>query len=241
MPIESERLREIPTGPGCYIYFDAQGTEIYVGKAKNLRKRVSSYFQAKRGHPNRTLRLVREAVEVKTIDTDSEVEALLLENHLIKDLQPRYNVNLKDDKEYPLLAITREEFPRVFITRNRDLKGVDFYGPFGSATQLRRAYHFLMRAFRFRNCELDINEGDTKRKHFKPCLNYHIKRVSAPCTTKIDATSYAVDIKALRAFLSGRGKREVRKTLKSAWFPLPANCVLKMPLAIATVCSPSTV
>jgi excinuclease ABC subunit C len=214
MPIESERLREIPTGPGCYIYFDAQGTEIYVGKAKNLRKRVSSYFQAKRGHPNRTLRLVREAMEVKTIDTDSEVEALLLENHLIKDLQPRYNVNLKDDKEYPLLAITREEFPRVFITRNRDLKGVDFYGPFGSATQLRRAYHFLMRAFRFRNCELDINEGDTKRKHFKPCLNYHIKRCSAPCTTKIDATSYAVDIKALRAFLSGRGKREVVKDLK---------------------------
>ena len=124
------------------------------------------------------------------------------------------NVNLKDDKEYPLLAISREEFPRVFITRNRDLKGVDFYGPFGSATQLRRAYHFLMRAFRFRNCELDIQEGDSKRKHFKPCLNYHIKRCSAPCTTKINASSYAVDIKALRAFLSGRGKREVVKELK---------------------------
>ena len=84
---------------------------------------------------------------MQTIDTDSEVEALLLENRLIKDLQPRFNVNLKDDKEYPLLVITRDEFPKVFITRNRQLKGVDYYGPFGSATQLRRAYHFLMRTF----------------------------------------------------------------------------------------------
>ena len=214
MTIATERLREIPTGPGCYIYFDAQGKEIYVGKAKNLRKRVSSYFQANRGHPNRTLRLVHEAVEVQTIDTDSEVEALLLENRLIKDLQPRFNVNLKDDKEYPLLVITRDEFPKVFITRNRQLKGVDYYGPFGSATQLRRAYHFLMRAFRFRNCDLDIQSADTKRKYFKPCLNYHIKRCSAPCTTKIDAASYGLDIKALRAFLSGRGKGEVVKDLK---------------------------
>ena len=184
MTISSERIKEIPTGPGCYIYFDGNGVEIYVGKAKNLRKRVSSYFQSSRGHPNRTLRLVHEAVEVKTIDTDSEVEALLLENRLIKDLQPRFNVNLKDDKDYPLLAISREEFPRVFITRNRDLKTWIFMVLSGSATQLRRAYHFLMRAFRFRNCELDIKEDDSKRPPLSPVLITISNAVQRPAPRK---------------------------------------------------------
>ncbi|TVR41162.1 MAG: excinuclease ABC subunit UvrC [Planctomycetota bacterium] len=213
MAIGEAHLRQLPRGPGCYIFFNGDGEEIYVGKAKNLHKRVSSYFQRNRGHPNRTLRLVQQAERVEVIETDSEVEALLLENQLIKELQPRFNVNLKDDKEYPLLAITRDPFPKVFITRDRQLPGVDYYGPFGSATQLRRAYHFLMRVFRFRNCDLDIQPADPKRRHFKPCLNYHIKRCSAPCTLAIDAETYQADIKALRAFLSGRGKGEVVREL----------------------------
>jgi excinuclease ABC subunit C len=208
-------ISDLPTGPGCYLFKDAAGHEIYVGKAKNLRRRVASYFQERDGHPARTLRLVQEAVDVAVIPTDSEVEALLLENVLIKDLQPRFNVKLKDDKSYPLLAITREEFPRVYCTRERQESGVDYLGPFGSAKELYRAYHFLMRVFRFRVCDLDLHEGDPKRRGFAPCLNYHIKRCSAPCTTRVTRAEYAEDIRALRAFLSGRAKGEVLSSLRA--------------------------
>ncbi len=208
-------VAQLSTGPGCYIYKDAAGNEIYVGKAKNLRKRVASYFQSREGHPAKTLRLVKEVADIQTIETDSEVEALLLENVLIKDLQPRYNIKLKDDKSYPLLAITREPFPRVYCTRERQAEGVDYIGPFGTAKELYRAYHFLMRVFRFRVCELDIQEDDPKRHHFSPCLNYHIKRCSAPCTMKVSRADYGQDIAALRAFLRGRAKGEVLTSLRS--------------------------
>jgi excinuclease ABC subunit C len=209
------RIARIPTGPGCYVYKDAAGVEIYVGKAKNLRRRVASYFQNRDGHPAKTLRLVQETVTFDILETDSEVEALLLENALIKDLQPRFNIKLKDDKTYPLLAITRETFPRVYCTRDRTATDVDYIGPFGTAKELYRAYHFLMRVFRFRVCDLDIQESDPKREHFSPCLNYHIKRCSAPCTTKITRTDYAADIMALRAFLRGRAKKEVMDDLRA--------------------------
>ncbi|MFW5829841.1 MAG: GIY-YIG nuclease family protein, partial [Planctomycetota bacterium] len=209
-----DQLRDLPDGSGCYVFRNAAGEEIYVGKAKHLKRRVHSYFQRNRGHLPRLQQLVREVAGVQVLETDSEVEALLLENQLIKELQPRFNVRLKDDKDYPLLAITREDFPRVFITRVRDLPKVDYVGPFGSMTELKRAYHFLMRVFRFRNCDLDIVEGDPKRQRFRPCLNYHIKRCSAPCTTRIDRASYREDIRALRAFLSGRGKRRVVRRLR---------------------------
>jgi excinuclease ABC subunit C len=208
-------VASMSTGPGCYVYKDAAGNEIYVGKAKNLRKRVASYFQSREGHPAKTMRLVQEVVDIQTLETDSEVEALLLENVLIKDLQPRFNIKLKDDKSYPLLAITREPFPRVYCTRERQADNVDYIGPFGTAKELYRAYHFLMRVFRFRVCELDIQEQDPKRNHFAPCLNYHIKRCSAPCTTKVSLADYTQDIAALRAFLRGRAKGEVLGSLRT--------------------------
>jgi excinuclease ABC subunit C len=214
-PALAASIAALPDAPGCYIYKDAAGVEIYVGKAKNLRRRVASYFQSREGHPARTLRLVAEVAELAFIATDSEVEALLLENALIKDLQPRYNVRLKDDKTYPILVVTREEFPRVFVTRERGLQEVDIYGPFASAKELYRAYHFLMRVFRFRVCDLELHQGDAKRRSFSPCLNYHIKRCSAPCTTRIDAAAYGEDIRALRAFLGGRNKGAVLATLRT--------------------------
>jgi excinuclease ABC subunit C len=211
----AEKIAALSTGAGCYIYKDAAGNEIYVGKAKNLRRRVASYFQDRDGHPAKTMRLVQEVADLQVIETDSEVEALLLENVLIKELKPRFNIKLKDDKTYPLLAITREEFPRVYCTRERTTQEVDYLGPFGSAKELYRAYHFLMRVFRFRVCDLDIHEGDAKRRSFSPCLNYHIKRCSAPCTTKVTRSEYAEDIRALRAFLGGRAKGEVLTSLRS--------------------------
>jgi excinuclease ABC subunit C len=208
------KIAALTDAPGCYIYKDAAGLEIYVGKAKSLRKRVASYFQSREGHPARTLRLVQEVADVQVIETDSEVEALLLENVLIKDLQPRFNLKLKDDKTYPLLVITREEFPRVFCTRERGLADADYFGPFGSAKDLYRAYHFLMRVFRFRVCDLELSDGDPKRRAFRPCLNFHIKRCSAPCTTRIGASEYGEDIRALRAFLTGRNKGSVLTSLR---------------------------
>jgi excinuclease ABC subunit C len=211
----AEKIAALSTGAGCYIYKDAAGNEIYVGKAKNLRRRVASYFQDRDGHPAKTMRLVQEVADLQVIETDSEVEALLLENVLIKELKPRFNIKLKDDKTYPLLAITREEFPRVYCTRDRSATEVDYLGPFGSAKELYRAYHFLMRVFRFRVCDLDIHEGDTKRRSFSPCLNFHIKRCSAPCTTKVTRGEYAEDIRALRAFLGGRAKGEVLTSLRA--------------------------
>ncbi|GDY13621.1 UvrABC system protein C [Planctomycetota bacterium] len=217
-PDLAERLAQVPEDPGCYLYKDGEGRVLYVGKAKNLRRRVLSYFQAGsirelRLTP-RLRRLVRELAVIETIATGSEVEALLLENRLIKEHQPRDNVRLKDGKDFPLLAITREEFPRVFVTRDRSLADTEFVGPFTSATELYRAYHFLQRTFRFRVCDLDLHEDDPGRRHFRPCLNLHIKRCSAPCTPRIGFAEYAGDIAALRAFLSGRGTGPVVEDLR---------------------------
>ncbi len=204
-----EKVSSLPTTPGCYLYKDASGRIIYIGKAKNLRRRVASYFQRDDRHPAKTLRLVQEVVDLEAVSTDSEVEALLLENTLIKEFQPRFNLRLKDDKNFPLLAVTREEFPRVFITRDHGIEKADLYGPFGSSTDLRRAYHFLQRVFRFRVCDLEIHEGDAWRRNFGACLNLHIKRCSAPCTLRIGREEYGQDLAGLRAFLAGRGKGPV--------------------------------
>lgn len=208
-----DAIAALPDAPGVYLFKDAEDRVIYVGKAKRLRRRVAQYVQGRGGHSAFTSRIAREATTVEGIETGSEVEALLVENRLVKDLQPRLNIRLKDDKEFPLIAITREEFPRVYCTRDRDQKDVDFVGPFTSAKDLYRAYNFLMRVFRFRNCDLDLRSADPGRASFRPCLNWHIKRCSAPCTTRIDALEYAADIRALRAFLSGRGRGPVIQDL----------------------------
>lgn len=203
--VDAVALRGLPTGPGCYLLRDVDGHVLYVGKAKNLRRRVASYFRSGGPGLQRLAVLVRSATSVEIHDTGSEVEALLLENRLIKDLQPPYNVRLKDGKEFPVLAITHEEFPRVFITRDHAITQAELIGPFTSSAELKRAYHFLMRAFQFRDCRLDIRSADPRRRHFHPCLNYHIKRCSAPCAARIDAAQYGSDIAALRSFLAGRG------------------------------------
>ncbi len=201
------KVAAAPDDPGCYLWKDAEARVIYVGKAKHLRRRIASYVQRLKDHQPRTLRMIQEAVDLEWLVTGSEVEALLTESLLIKELQPRFNVLLKDGKDFPLLAVTREEFPRVFITRDKNLAGADLLGPFTSAGELQRAYHFLQRAFRFRTCELDIRENDKGRRTFAACLNWHIKRCSAPCTTRIDAAAYGDDIRALRAFVTGRAAK----------------------------------
>ena len=209
------KIPSVPDDPGCYLWKDAEGRVIYVGKAKHLRRRVASYVQRLDEHQPRTRRMLADAVDLEWLVAGSEIEALLTESMLIKELQPRYNVLLKDGKDYPLLAITREEFPRVFLTRDRNLAGADLLGPFPSAGDLQRATHFLQRAFRFRTCDLDLREDDPARRSFAPCLNWHIKRCSAPCTTRIGAAEYGEDIRALRAFVSGRGRGDLLDGLRA--------------------------
>ncbi|WP_390620508.1 excinuclease ABC subunit UvrC [Polystyrenella longa] len=194
---------------------DNRGVVIYIGKAVNLRSRVNSYFTKAARLDRRTADLVPEIVDLETIDTESEVEALLLEARLIKDTQPRFNSELKDDKSFPYLQITtNEDFPRIEFTRTPKLKGTKLYGPFTNAKKLRGAISVLQKVFRFRNCTLDIEENDEKWRWFRPCLLHSINQCTAPCNLRITKEEYKKDIKHLRMFLDGNKKKVLKDLMK---------------------------
>lgn len=185
---------------------NAEGIAIYVGKAKSLRSRVASYFRASAVHGPKNQAMVDEVATVDCLETESEVDAFLLENRLIKDVQPRYNVRLKDDKSFPYLAITlREEFPRVLIGRENELAGLDAarFGPFTDVKGLRRALPILQRVFKFRTCALDIDSGDPKWRHYRPCLLASIDMCTAPCALRIASVEYRRSIDVFKRFLKG--------------------------------------
>src|SRR3954451_2825459 len=205
----AEKAKSLPKAPGVYLMKDDKGRVIYVGKSASLRDRVASYFQASTKLEHKKVGLLEQVIDFEVIQTDSEVEALLAENRLIKDIQPRYNARLLDDKTFPYLMITLDEdFPGVFITRQPREKGVKLYGPFTSVYALKEAVTLLQRAFKFRTCYLDIHEGDDKRRFFRPCLLYPIKQCTAPCAAKIGREQYREDIQRLIRFLDGN-KRSV--------------------------------
>src|SRR5437762_6461384 len=163
----AEKVKTFPAAPGCYVMKDATGGVLYVGKAKSLRSRASHYFTKEAAENERTADLIRHVADIDFIPAESEVDALLMEARLVKDIQPRFNVLLKDDKSFPYLQIrTREEFPRVEFTRTPRRKGVRLYGPFTSAKSLRAAIQVLQRIFQFRTCTLDISEADPKWRYF---------------------------------------------------------------------------
>ena len=181
------KVKTFPTEPGVYLMKDAAGVVIYVGKAKNLRSRASSYFLKAAGEDSRTASWVRDIADIDFMPAESEVDALLMESRLIKDIQPKHNKDLKDDKSFPYLMITqREDFPRVEVTREPKTKGVKLYGPFASAGSLRGAIQVLQRIFKFRTCSLDIDENDEKWRWFRPCLLASINQCTAPCNLRID-------------------------------------------------------
>src|ERR1041385_8579514 len=164
----AEKVRQFPTEPGVYLMKDAQGRVIYVGKAKNLRNRAGHYFTKIAAEDRRTCDLVRLIADIDFLPADSEVDALLLEARLVKDIQPRFNVELKDDKSFPYLQIRlREDFPRVEFTRTPRRRGVKLYGPFTSAKQLRVAMKVLQKIFQFRTCQLDIAADDLRWRWFR--------------------------------------------------------------------------
>jgi excinuclease ABC subunit C len=206
------KVRSFPQVPGVYLMKDDTGQVIYVGKAKNLRSRASSYFHKAAAIEMRTANWVGEIADVDYLECESEVDALLVEARLVKDIQPRHNKDLKDDKTFPYLQITTgEDFPRVEITRKPRATGVKLYGPFPSAGSVRGALQVLQRIFKFRTCELDIEAGDQRWRWFRPCLLASIKQCSAPCNMRIAREEYRKDIRRLQMFLEGNKQKLLSK------------------------------
>ncbi|MGB0767382.1 MAG: excinuclease ABC subunit UvrC [Phycisphaeraceae bacterium] len=234
MPADREKLddllkraRALPKVPGVYLMKDAKGVVIYVGKASKLPDRVSSYFipsAASAGGLGPKKRPMLDLIDdFEIIECETEWEALLTENRLIKDIHPRFNARLIDDKTFPYLVITvRDDFPGVFITRDPnapEYKGAKVYGPFTGVYALREALQLLQRIFKFRTCSLDIVDGDPKNRSFRPCLLYPIKQCSAPCGAKIDADDYRADIQRFIRFLDSKRSvllRELNQEMQSA-------------------------
>src|SRR5262245_22543165 len=201
----TEKVRKFPATPGVYLMKDVQGRVIYVGKAKSLRSRAGSYFHKTAAGDKRICDWIGEVADIDYLAADSEVDALLMEARLIKDIQTKYNHDLKDDKSFPYLQITTgEDFPRVNFTREPLDQGVKLYGPFPRAKSLRGAIQVLQKIFKFRTCSLDIEEDDPRWRWFRPCLLHSIDQCTAPCNLRIDREAYRTDIRRLRLFLDGK-------------------------------------
>jgi excinuclease ABC subunit C len=196
------RAAELPALPGVYLYKDAHGAVIYVGKAKNLRARVRSYFLEEHLADVKTGTLIHEARDIDFIQVDNEKEALALENNLIKQWKPRYNILLRDDKTYPYIKLTAERYPRVYVTRRLKKDGSAYFGPYFPGNLAHRLVHFIHRHFRVPSCNVDLT-----RKHSHPCLEYHIHRCHGPCVEGLVSDErYAQAVRDVRLFLEGRVK-----------------------------------
>jgi excinuclease ABC subunit C len=210
-----EKIRSFPKAPGVYLMKDGRGRVLYVGKAVRLRDRVGQYFQASADLGPKQSQMVAEVADVEFLPAESEVDALLQEARLIKDIHPKYNVRLTDDKTFPYLEITvRETYPGVYFTRTPAAKGTKLYGPFTSAAGLRTALGELQKIFRFRTCTLEVRDEDPSRRFFRPCILYSIHRCSAPCAGHIDRAAYRTGIARLRRFLEGSRAQVVRDLVR---------------------------
>lgn len=192
----------IPQQPGIYKYYDADSELLYVGKAKDLRKRVSSYF-SKTFTTYKTHELVQRIRKIEFTIVDSEQDAFLLENSLIKEYQPRFNINLKDDKTYPYIVIKREPFPRIFLTRKKINDGSEYLGPFTSAGKVRELISFVRQYIPLRTCKLNLSESNIRKGKFKVCLEYHLGNCKGPCEGLQDAKAYDEGLQQVRNILKG--------------------------------------
>lgn len=200
-----EKLENLPSLPGIYQYFNDKGKVIYVGKAKNLKNRVRSYFHKNIDSPKTEI-LVSKIEDLQIIVTDSEIEALVLENNLIKELKPRYNVLLKDDKSFPYIRVTNEPFPQIFPTRNIVKDGSRYFGPYTDVKNMKSSLRLITRIFKIRSCKFDITEEAVEKKKFKICLDYHIKKCEGPCEGLVSRDRYNSMVnQAVKVF---RGKTE---------------------------------
>ncbi len=197
-----EKVNVLPDKPGVYQFYDTKGEILYIGKAKNLRKRVSSYFQKKSNNFKEKV-LVEKIQDLQHIVVDSESEALLLENNLIKKNQPRYNVLLKDDKTFPWICIKNEPFPRVFLTRKIVKDGSEYFGPYTSAGMVRSVLNLIKQLYQLRTCKYILSEDNIVKKKFRACLEYHIGNCKAPCIGLQEHDDYLITISQIRNILKG--------------------------------------
>lgn len=203
-------LKTIPEKPGVYRYFDAEQNILYVGKAKNLRKRVASYFT--KAHDNSRLRLlVSKIADIKTLVVETEYDALLLENNLIKEHQPRYNVSLKDDKTYPWICLKKEPYPRIFYTRKKIRDGSEYFGPYASVTSVKTLLTFIRENFPLRTCTLDLSEKHISAKKYRACLDYHIGTCKAPCIALQTEEEYNNNIRQIKNIIRGNVSSVIRE------------------------------
>ena len=206
-----EKIALFPHSPGVYRYYDAEGKVIYVGKAKDLHKRVAQYFVPPERLNTKTRILVGKIADAQFSVVDSEADALLLENNLIKQYKPRYNILLKDSKTYPWICVTGDDFPRVFITRRIEKgKGNRYFGPYSSVMHARNLVDFFDEVYALRTCTLKITSDAILRGKFRPCLKFHIGKCKAPCIGKISLDEYQQDIEEIVHILSGRGGEVIR-------------------------------
>ena len=208
--IKKEIIALLPQEPGVYRFLDSSGKIIYVGKAKNLKKRVSSYFVSESRLNAKTKALVSKIADVKYTIVENEQDAFLLENNLIKENQPRYNILLKDSKTYPWICIKNEPFPRVFITRTLTRDGSLYFGPYSSAMYAHSLTDMFHSMFRLRTCSLKLNKEDIAKGKFKECLNFHIGKCDAPCIRIIKEEEYGENIEAVKNILKGNSSQMIR-------------------------------
>lgn len=195
-------LQTLPNNPGVYQHLDKNGKILYIGKAKDLKKRVSSYFT--KSHDSARLHvLVRKIDDIKTIITETEFDALLLENNLIKEYQPRYNINLKDDKTYPWICIKKERFPRIFSTRNPVKDGSEYYGPYASVRVMKTVLELIRQLYHIRTCKLNLSPENIEQQKFRVCLEYHIGNCLGPCEARQSEEDYNKDVEASRELIKG--------------------------------------
>lgn len=203
-PTLAEKLAHLPTRSGVYQHKDQNGKVLYVGKAKNLRNRVRSYFQPARPLDGRIRAMVEKVADIEIIVTDTEAEALILENNLIKELRPRYNVNLRDDKTYPYICIRNERFPRVFPTRRVIRDGSKYFGPYTDVKSMRLILDTIRSVFQLRSCNLPLSEANIRTGKFTTCLDYHIKKCAAPCVGFQPEAAYQETIEEIKQLLNGK-------------------------------------
>lgn len=197
-----ELINNLPDKPGVYQYFDSENKLLYIGKAKNLKKRVSSYF-TKEHDSGRIRVMVSKIADIKYIIVDTELDALLLENNLIKSLKPRYNINLRDDKTYPWICIKNEDFPRVFSTRNPVYDGSLYFGPYASVKMMHTLLDLIRQLYKLRTCNLVLNNENIKKHKFKVCLEYHIGNCLGPCEGLQTKEDYNENIKQIKEIIKG--------------------------------------
>ena len=213
-----EIVKRLPSKPGVYQYFDKNGTIIYVGKAKSLKSRVSSYFNNDQQHGAKITYLVRQIANIEVIVVESEIDALLLENNLIKKYQPRYNVLMKDDKTYPWICIKKEPFPRIFPTRNVIKDGSLYFGPYASGKMMHTMLDLIRQLFTIRTCKLNLSENNIKTRKFKVCLEYHIGKCMGACIGEETELEYQVYIDEIKHLLRGNihtVKQNLKKQMMS--------------------------